>query len=84
MQMLFTEFINILKKIFLGKKNNVVCTYYGKQSFVPPAGLSNQGLRKKSMQNIGFLPGENFLRQEVFFLWAARSNWRYIESVLVN
>ena len=26
------------------------------------------------MQNIGFLPGENFLRQEVFFLWAARSN----------
>ena len=27
---------------------------------LPPAGLPNQGLKKSSMQNIGFLPGRTF------------------------
>ena len=30
-----------------------------KNIIVPPTGLTNQGLRKNSIQNIGFLPGRN-------------------------
>ena len=41
-------------------------------------------VRKKLKMKQWLTPRKNLLRQEVFFLWAARSNWGYLENVAVS
>ena len=45
-----------------------------KKLIVPPAGLPNEGLRKKLNLKQWLSTRKNLLRQEVFILRAARSN----------
>ena len=60
-----------------------MCPYYMVNRFIePPAGLPNEGLRKKLNQWL--YTRKNLLRQEVFFLRAARINWGYLENATVR
>ena len=51
---------------------------------VPPAGLPNEGLRKKLNLKHWLSKKKNVLRQEVIFLQAAKSNWIYLENAAVS
>ena len=55
-----------------------------KKYIVPPAGLPNSGLRKKLNLTHWMSTRKNLLRQEVFFLRAARSNLGYLDNTAVT
>ena len=72
------NFLDAITKKYMCIYNMVI------KFIVPPAGLPNQGLRKKLNAKHWLSTRKNLLRQEVFFLWAARSNWGYLENAAVS
>ena len=58
----------------MGINKKKVCIFYMVNQFiVPPAGLPNQGQRKKLNVKHWLSTRKNLLRQEVFVIWSARS-----------
>ena len=49
---------------------------------MPPAGLSNKGLRKKALCNIGFFPGRT--ASDVLILRGAESKWLNLDASAVS